>query len=452
MEESSLSAILLKIGVVILLVLSNGYFVAAEFAMVSVRRSRIAALVSEGNKRAQAVMRVLDDITAFISAVQFGITVASLALGWLGEATFAHLLEPLFERIMPGPVSVLIAAHSIATASALAVVTYLHLLFGEFIPKALALERTEAIALAVARPMEVFYRVFKAPIWLINKSGQVGLRLLGLHTTDEHGKAYSEEELRQLIAVSQKSGHLIEDERRLIYNIFDFTDATLDEIMLPRTEIEALDADMPASEMLALFAQLGYSRMPVYRGSLDNTIGIALYKDLVNRSYTGQSFNIEDIIREALYLPTSMRLNDALRSLRQSNAHMALVIDEHGGVEGLVTLEDLIEKIVGDIRDEHDEIMVRQIVEHPDGSYTISGRLSIREVNRQLSLGLAESDTYHTIAGFMMARAGRLLKSDESIDYNGLRLTVESATRNRIDAARIERLKDEQAPASPVAS
>ena len=197
MDAASIVSILWKLAAVLLLVLANGYFVAAEFAIVSVRRSRIEALVAEGNRRARAVLRVMGDITSFISACQFGITVASLLLGWLGEKNLAQLLEPKLAEWLPESISSVVAAHTIATAVALAVVTYLHLLLGEFVPKALALERAERVALAVARPMALFYRIFKAPIWLINKSGIVTLRLFGLHATDEHAKAYSEEELAQ---------------------------------------------------------------------------------------------------------------------------------------------------------------------------------------------------------------------------------------------------------------
>jgi CBS domain containing-hemolysin-like protein len=446
MDAASIVSILWKLAVVLLLVLANGYFVAAEFAIVSVRQSRIEALAADGNRRARAVLRVMGDIKSFISACQFGITVASLVLGWLGEKNLAQLIEPALESILPESISSVVAAHTIATFTALAVVTYLHLLLGEFVPKAVALERAERVALAVARPMEIFYKVFKAPIWLINKSGIVTLRLLGLHATDEYSKAYSEEELRSLITLSHKSGHLIADEQQLIHNVFDFTDATVESVMTPRTELEALDANLPLEEMLEQFEQIGYSRMPVYRDSLDNVIGIALHKDLGRLVRRGAQTSIEEFIRPAVFLPTSMRLNDALRSLRRSSAHMALVVDEHGGVEGLVTLEDLIEEIVGDIRDEHDEVAVRQIVEQADGSFTISGRLSIKEANRVLDLGLPESDSYHTIAGFMMARAGRLLRQGESVDYNGLRMTVENITGNRIVEARVERMKDQSAP------
>jgi putative hemolysin len=191
--------------------------------------------------------------------------------------------------------------------------------------------------------------------------------------------------------------------------------------------------------------------MPVYRGSLDNIVGIVLQKDIVRIVHQDTNLGVDDIIRPALFLPPSMRLNDALRSLRRSRAHMALLVDEHGGLEGMVTLEDLLEEIVGDIRDEHDEIAARSIIPQPDGSYTVRGNLSIRDANKQLELGLPESDSYHTIAGFMMARAGKLLRHGDSVDYNGLRFTVEAASRNRILEAKIER-QDQDAPAQSTTS
>ena len=438
MEDSSLSSIVIRLVLVLLVVLANGYFVAAEFAMVSVRRSRISALVEEGNKRAVIVMRFLDDLTGFISTCQVGITIASLVLGWLGEETLAHLFEPVLARVLTGRLAALIAAHSIATALALIIVTYLHLLLGEYMPKAIALERAEKVAMGVARPMELFEKAFKLPIWLINKSGALALRLFGLQATDEHAKAYSEDELRHLIAHSLKSGHLIEDERTLIDNVFDFTEATAGSIMTPRTEIEALEATLSPDEMVATFERLGYSRMPVYRDSLDNVIGVVLYKDISRVVRRGGSVTLDKLLRPAVFLPDSVKLHEALGVLRRSSAHMALVVDEHGGIEGLVTLEDLIEEIVGDIRDEHDEIAVKQIIEQSDGSYTVIGSLSIRDANRMLELGLPESDSYNTIAGFMMARAGKLLKEGQSVEYNGMRLTVQATTRNRITEARIE--------------
>jgi CBS domain containing-hemolysin-like protein len=444
MDDYSLVGVLIKLALVLLLVLANGFFVGAEYALVKVRRSRIASLVAAGNKRASNVMRILENLTSYISATQLGVTLASLALGWIGEDTMAHLLEPVFNSILPESL-VAVASHTVAVVLAYAIITYLHVVLGELVPKALALDKSEKVALATAKPIDIFYRLFKAPIWLLNHSGMQVMRWMGLHSSDEHAAVYSEEELRQLIALSQKSGHVLEDERQLIYNIFDFTEATVESVMVPRTEIESADADLPPAAMLDLFEQTGYSRMPVYRGLLDNITGIVLHKDLSRFVRHGEG-SINDIVRPAVFLPTSARLNDALRSLRKSSAHMALIVDEHGGVEGMVTLEDLLEEIVGDIRDEHDEVAARQIVPQPDGSFTVRGSLSIRDVNKQLGLALPESDSYHTIAGFMMAKAGKLLRPGDSVDYNGLRFTVEAASGNRIIEAKIKR-QDQNAPA-----
>lgn len=444
-DGSSFVSTSLRIVVMILLVLANGFFVAAEFSLVGVRRSRVAAMVAAGSKKAGTLMRVIEHLDAYISATQLGITLASLALGWIGEDTLAHMLKPVFERILPGSASSSsLAAHSVAIGVAFGTITFFHIVLGELAPKTLALERAERVALFVARPMEVFYRVFKAPIWVLNKSGSLVLRIMGFRFSVEATATYSEEELRQLITLSHKSGHLIEDERRLIYNVFDFTESTVADVMVPRMEVEAIDADLPFTDIFQRFVETGYSRMPAYRDSLDNVLGILLFKDVARLASENGEVRIDEVIRPALFLPTSMRLNDALRQLRASSVHMALVVDEHGGVEGMVTLEDLLEEIVGEISDEHDEAVERRIVKHADGSYTVSGRVSIRSVNKRLDIGLPESDSYHTIAGFMISRAGRLLRRGETVVYNHLKLSVESADRNRILAAKIEFTKERE--------
>ena len=447
MDGSSLSTIILKLAVVLILALANGFFVGSEYALVTVRRSRITALVADGDKRARMVMRIIENLTAYISAFQLGITLASLALGWVGEETVAHVLEPLLARVLHGGQSI-VAAHSIAIVLAFASITYLHIVLGELVPKTLALERAERLALAVAWPIHIFYRTFKAPIWLLDRSANIFVRWMGLHSSAEDTTVYTEDELRHLVGLSHESGHLIEDERQLINNVFDFTDATVESVMVPRTEIEALDADLNAVEMLDVFEEIGYSRMPIYRDSLDNIIGVVLHKDLSRVVRSGGPAKLEEFVRPPVFVPTGMKLNDALRMLRRSSEHMAIVVDEHGGVEGLVTLEDLLEEIVGDIRDEHDEAAARQIVELPDGAYSVRGNLSIRDANKRLALDLPESDNYHTIAGFMMDRAGKVLKRGDSVSYNGLKLTVQAAARNRIVETRIERVTEE----APVAT
>lgn len=449
MDGSSFLTIALKLAVVLLLVLANGFFVTSEFALVTVRRSRVDSLVASGNKKAIIVLRIVENLTAYISAFQLGVTLASLALGWVGEDTVAHLLQPLLERVLPGAAST-VAAHSIAIVLAFASISYLHIVLGEIVPKTLALERAERIALAVAFPIYIFYRVFKAPISLLDRSATRVVRWMGLHMSSEQTAAYTEEELRHLVGLSHKSGHLIEEERQLIYNVLDFTETTVESVMVPRTEIEALDAELTPTEMLAVFEHTGYSRMPVYRDSLDNIIGIVLLKDLNRIVRRGAAESLEQFIRPAVFVPTSVKLNDAMRTLRRSNEHMALVVDEHGGVEGLVTLEDLLEELVGDIRDEHDESGSHQMVQHADGSYNIRANLSIRDINKLLDLNLPESDNYNTIAGFMMERAGRLLKRGESVEHNGLKLTVQSTARNRILEAKIEKVP-ETSPVAPTA-
>ncbi|MFL6216739.1 MAG: hemolysin family protein [Blastocatellia bacterium] len=446
--ESSLSSVLVRLALVVLLVLANGFFVAAEYALVSVRRSRLTSLAGQGSKRAQRVLRVLENLTAYISATQLGVTLASLALGWVGEETMAEILSPLFHRAF-GSFSV-VAAHTTSIIAAYIAITYLHVVIGELVPKAISLERAEPVALAVAPPIQVFYKVFKAPIWVLNHSGILVLRWLGLRATAEQAGIYSEEELRSLIALSQKSGHVLEDEQQLINNVFDFTEMTVESVMIPRTQIESLDVELMPAQMLDCFEQVGYSRMPVYRNSLDHVLGIVLHKDLSRLVRHGG--NVSDIIRPAVFLPTTVKLHEALRSLRRSSAHMAMVVDEHGGVEGLVTLEDLLEEIVGDIRDEHDEVIAQQVKKESDTTFKVSGALSIRDANRSLQLGLPESDNYHTIAGFMMARAGRLLRQGDQIEYNGLRLTVESTERNRIVEAKVEKLEEQDVPAPTLAT
>jgi CBS domain containing-hemolysin-like protein len=438
MDPPSALEVVTKLGIVILLALINGFFVAAEFGLVGARRSRIETLAAEGNRRARLVLKAQDQIQVYVSATQFGITLASLALGWVGEDTMAHLLEPVFTHLLSASASA-VAAHSIAIVLAFMSITYMHIVLGELAPKTLALQSAETVALIIVRPLEIFYRVFKAPIWVLEHSGARLLRLFGVRVSAANTAAYSEEELRHLIALSHKSGHLLEEERRLIDNVFDFTEASVESVMVPRTQIEALELELKPLKMLEQFEQTRYSRMPVYRDSLDNIVGILLQKDLSRLIRRGSPFDIRSVIRPVLFLPNSVKLHLALRRLRRATAHMAMVVDEHGGVEGMVTLEDLIEEIVGDIRDEHDEAS-HEIVEEGEGTYRVSGNLSVREANKTLGLGLPESDAYNTIAGFMMARAGRLLRNGESVDYNDLRLTVQSASRNRIVETRIERL------------
>ncbi len=430
---------LIKILAVFLLVLANGFFVAVEFALVSVRRARIETLAAAGQTGAHAVLRALDHLDAMLSATQFGITLASLALGAVGESTLAHMAEPLIQKFVSGPAAPLIA-HSIAVAIALAVITYLHLVLGEYAPKALAIEKAEAISLATARSMELFYRTFKPFIWLINYSGIKLLNVFGFEFRPGHHTAYTEEEIRHLINLSHLSGHLEQDEKELIHNVFEFSDLTAREIMIPRTKVVALEINAGFAEVVNQFQMSGYSRLPVYQEKFDNIIGTVHSKDVMGYMLRQDEFDLNEIIRQPVYIPDSARLGDVLSRMQRDHIHLAIVVDEHAGVEGILTLEDLLEEIVGEIEDEHDEMLVEKPVEEGEHVLSLDAGLSVREANRKFNLSLPESDDYLTIAGFLITRAGRLLKQGDCVEHNGARFTVERVARRRITQVKMERM------------
>lgn len=428
----------LNIIIVFLLVLANGFFVASEFSLVGVRRSRIATLAEAGHRRAKILLGLVDNLNAYISATQLGITLASLALGWIGEPAVAHLLEiPLKGRVSDA------VLHTIAFTVAFSIITFLHIVLGELAPKTIALERAEKTALAIALPMQIFYKVFSYPIRLLDWAGTRTVRLLGLHPSSEHASIYTEEELRQLIDISRRSGHLEVEEQELINSVFEFSDAEVREAMIPRTAVDAIPVSATLEETKKAFRTLGYSRLPVYRERLDDIVGILFRRDL--EPYLEQSrpegFDVERLLHPPKFIPATARLGAALRHMQSSRTHLAIVVDEHGGVEGIVTLEDLLEEIVGEINDEYDEEVRSQILKEGGGAYLLSGMLTVRDANRQLKLRLPEDGRYTTLAGFLLAQAGRLLQEGETVEYEGLRFKVE-----RVDKRRIRRVRFTPAP------
>ncbi len=429
---------LFKIFIVLLLILANGFFVAVEFALIRVRRPRIEALAAAGQGSALAVIRALDQLDSIISTTQFGITLASLALGWVGESTIEHLIEPFLMRSLPPNIAIA-AAHTISAVLAFSIITYFHIVLGEFTPKALAIEYSERIALAVARPVELFYKAFKPLIWIINFSGVRFLRLFGIKTDLGHQAAYTEEEVRQIVTASHKSGHLENDERDLIHNVFEFSDLTAHEIMIPRTVVMAIERTAAFAEVVQQFQISGYSRLPVYEEKFDNMIGVVHSKDVMGYLLRPEEFDLMKIIRPPVFIPGSARLGDVLSKLQRDRLHLAIVVDEHSGVEGILTLEDLLEEIVGEIEDEHDEALADEPKDRGEGIFSIDAALSVRDANRKFNLNLPESDDYTTVAGFLIARAGRLLIPGDAIEHNGARFTVERVTRRRITHVRMER-------------
>jgi CBS domain containing-hemolysin-like protein len=443
---------LLKLLGIPFLVGANAFFVATEFALVSVRRARLEARAAAGSKNARAALRLLDNPTIFISAVQFGITLASLALGWIGEPTVASLLEPIASSIASEGRAGYVA-HGLAIVIAFSAITFLHIVLGELMPKMMALERAEPVALFCSRPLELFAKTFSAPLWIFNSVGAGLGRLIGLKSTLDHAAVYTETELRQLIDVARDSGYLRAEERRLIHRVFEFSDTLVREAMVPRTEMAAIPCDISLEQITRAFQQHSYSRLAVYKESLDNVMGFLHSKDVMPFLLCPEKFRLEEALQPPLYVVDTARLEDVLRQMQKAKSHFGFVVDEHGGLEGIITLEDLLEEIVGDISDEHDEEVNEQIVAAGGNRYVLAGGLAVRDLNRRLKLSLPESENYTTIAGFLMTEAGHMLKPGDRVDYNGFLFEVDRVERRRVITVRLELPAiDQQAPTAEPAS
>jgi CBS domain containing-hemolysin-like protein len=443
-ETATFASTVFNIFLVIFLVLANGFFVASEFALVAVRKSRIEALVNEGNKAADRLLGLLNNLNAYISATQLGITLASLGLGWIGEPAVARLLDPVLISLGEATGLAFLSSgtvlHTISFAIAFSFITFLHIVFGELAPKTVALELAERVALVIALPLQIFYKVFNYPIRLLDWTGTKTVRLFGLHPSGEHGSSYTEDEIRQLVKISQESGHLNEEERKLINQVFEFSETTVREAMIPRTEIVAIPAESTLEQIAKAFREHGYSRLPVYGESLDDMRGVLHGKDIMQYLLVKpRIFKLERVLKKPFYVVDTARLEDVLRQMQKEKFHFGFVVDEHGGVEGIITLEDLLEEIVGDISDEHDEEANEQIHKESDGSFILDGGTAIRDVNRRLHLNLPVSESYTTIAGFLMSEAGQILNEGESVRFNGHSFKIESVDKRRILKVRMEK-------------
>lgn len=437
--ESWLS-IALKFLSVLVLVAANGFFVAAEFAFVSVRRTRIETLVEEGSKSAKLLLNILNNLNPYLSAFQLGITLASLGLGYLGEPAVAALIEPSLARAGVSE-SVI---HVVSFVVAFALVTSFHIVLGEQAPKLIGLAIAEKVALVTALPMRIFYKTFKPFIFALDWASVKTVKILGFDATDEHGSIYTEDELRQLIDASHRSGHVNKEEQRLINSVFEFSETTVKEAMIPRTQMAAISADCNLAQITEAFAHNGYSRLPVYREDLDDVLGFVHGKDVMPYLLKPEKFELAKVIQPPLYIVDTARLEDVLRQMQRKKTHFGFVVDEHGGVEGIITLEDLLEEIVGDISDEHDEEVNDQILEQPDGSFVLDGALAVRDLNRRLDLHVPESEGYTTIAGFLMSEAGQILNAGETVRFNSHFFKVEKVDRRRILKVRLEKAEDKQ--------
>jgi CBS domain containing-hemolysin-like protein len=425
LEESFFSP--LNLVAALVLVALNGFFVAAEFALVRVRETRIAQLEQEGTARAGMVRGVLHDLDAYLSVCQVGITIASLALGWVGEPAVSALIRPGLEVVgieSEGLVEL------ISVVLGFAVITYAHLVFGEQAPKYFSIQRAEGTALWIARPLRLFMFLFGPMVWLVNTSTNFVLRPWGIRLGDEM-EVHSEEELKIMISSSAASGELEPEERDYLNNVFDFGDTVVREIMVPRPDIEALPCGAPLEVLVEKAAFGRYTRYPVFEGDLDQVLGVVHVKDLFRAAKEEpESFDLKPLVRDCLVVPENKKIEETLREFQKRKLQVAIVIDEWGSVEGLVTIEDVLEELVGEIQDEFDEDEAAIEPLH-DGTYAIDGRIPITDVNGYFEIDLPNED-FDTIGGFVLGSLGRPPEPGDVVEADGVTLRVKSVDGPRV--------------------
>jgi len=426
---------LFRVVAVLLLVLVNAFFVAAEFSIVTIRRTRVEQLVAEGHPLARGLRRVVRNPSPFIATTQLGVTVASLALGWIGEPTLAAAIETLL-AFLPKTVAH-VSAESIAVVVAFVLITAIDIVFGELIPKNLALQRPEGVAFVVIEPLVLFQTILNPFVWILNGAGTLGLRLFGLSAPPSHGLVYSVDELKMLVTASRQAGVLEENEENMIERVFNFDEVHAHEVMVPRTEMVSVPLSATIGRVLELAAKTHHSRFPVFQESVDNVVGIIYLVDLFRRF--GQvdlnTASIRRYVRDALMLPETIPIDVLIDRMRQHKTHVAILVDEYGGTAGLVTLADVLERIIGPVPDQFEEAPP-EIQACPDGSFLVDGLTNLDDVNERAGLDLT-SEIYDTIGGFVLGEIGRRPEVGDQVSSERTVFQVEAVDGLRVAQVRI---------------
>ncbi len=417
---------------VLVLVLANGFFVAAEFALVAMRRSRVEQLLAEGHPQAKALQRAVNSLDAYLAATQLGITMSSLGLGWIGEPALAGLIEPAF-HFLPKSLA-LISSHTLGGIIAFSIITALHIVLGELAPKSLALQRTEETAIAVVNPLEIYLAIFHPVVHVLNNLGNFVLRLLGLQPGSGEELFHSVEELKLLVAASHKAGLVGEAEQDVVERVLSLGNRRISAYMTPRTEMAWIDMNDSLEKIRREVIESVHSFFPVAHESVDNVLGIVQAKEFLAENPT-QPLELQAILHQPLYVPESMRAMKILELFKKSGTHIALVVDEYGVAQGLVTLIDILEAIVGDLPTT-EELAEPEVVQREDGSWLLDGLLSIDEFKEifRLQKPLAgEGVSYQTLGGFVVSQLGHIPSAAERFEWNGLRFEVMDMDGNRVD-------------------
>lgn len=431
----NLSDILVNIFIIVFLLFVNGFFVASEFALVKVRKTRLEQLSNEGNSNAKKALRLVEETNKMLAAAQLGVTIASIALGWVAESTIVQLIEPIIKAI---PFSNgMLTAHVIAVPISFVLVTYFHVLLGEQLPKCFALRHPDSLALLVATPMDMFITLFKPFVWLLMVSGDKILCAFHV-SSDDASLVHSTEELDMLVDASYNEGVLNETEAEMLHNMFKFSDLMAKQVMIPRTDMMCIPSDITYEELTKFTLENQYTRYPVYEENIDKILGFIHVKDLYSLSMNKESFSIAKLIRPLMLVPETMTLDNLIIEFKKSHGQMAVVIDEFGGTSGLITLEDVLEEIIGDVQDEFDEEDETDIKEVGENTYVANAMMRIDELVDFFNLNESqfEEDDVETIAGLVVKLLGRIAVVGDSVSFNGLTFTVVE-----VDGARVTKLK-----------
>lgn len=421
----------LDLFITFILILVNGFFVCAEFAFVKVRASQLDIKAQRGSSRAKLAKSLLEKLDAYLSATQLGITLASLALGAVGEEVISELVTLLFEKA--GWADTAPNAHTFSLPIALALLTYFHVTLGEQIPKMIGIKYSMAVILLIAWPMRVFYFICSPFIWFLNKSSNVTLHLMGVKKPEE--EFHSEEELRLILTESEEGGAIKPSENELIQNVFDFDDRIVKQIMVPQNRVIALDVELGRQEVTKQIIEEGFSRFPIYLGDIDNIVGIVHTKDLLRTLMDNKFRSMKDIMRPVHFVPESMKINELLRDFQKHHFQMAIVTNEFGSTAGLVTMEDVIEELVGEIQDEHDEEMPN-VEKKSDTEFVVNAQAPITDVNEALPVALPENPQYETVSGYINFIFGRIPAVNDHRKKDGYEIVILKRNRQSVDSVK----------------
>ena len=413
---------------------------AAEFALVKVRKTRLEQLCNEGNSNAKKALKLVNDTNRMLAAAQLGVTIASIALGWVAESTIVQLIEPVIKLL---PLNSVVTAHVIAVPISFVLVTYFHVLLGEQLPKCIALRHPETIALAISTPMDMFITLLKPFVWLLQISGDK--ILCACHANSEDASlVHSTEELDMLVDASYNEGVLNETEAEMLHNMFKFSDLMAKQVMIPRTDMICIPNDISYEDLNKVALENQYTRYPVYEENIDKILGFIHVKDLYSLAMNKETYSMEKLIRPLMLVPETMTLDNLIIEFKRLHIQMAVVIDEFGGTSGLITLEDVLEEIIGDVQDEFDEEVEADIKEIGENTYIANAMIRIDELVEFFDLQESEfeEDDVETIAGLVVKLLGRIANVDDSVTFNGLTFTV-----TEVDGARITKLKIYKEPA-----